>query len=78
MCALLMITSGCSTPVLKPLSVPWQENQLTECPKTLPRLAGPTGADFDAALRTLTSRYTECAARHNSLVETIRNTEKLQ
>lgn len=56
MFVLLMIKSGCSTKVQIKPNENYQENQLALCPVTLPRLAGPTGSDFDAALKAY-SRY---------------------
>ncbi|QDL30881.1 hypothetical protein EGO53_03355 [Serratia liquefaciens] len=58
-------------------SEPFQENQLTLCPITLPRLAGTTGADFDAALTAYMQMYTACAVRHNALVGIIRQRKDL-
>ncbi|EAA4371381.1 hypothetical protein ABO57_000846 [Salmonella enterica subsp. enterica serovar Abony] len=55
----------------------YQENQLTLCPVTLPRLSGPTGNDFDAALTAYRQMYTDCAARHNALVGIIRQRKEL-
>ncbi|ECX9514184.1 hypothetical protein F6Z27_09085 [Salmonella enterica] len=55
----------------------YQENQLTLCPVTLPRLAGQTGNDFDAALTAYRQMYTDCAARHNALVGIIRQRKEL-
>nr|WP_244272426.1 hypothetical protein [Buttiauxella ferragutiae] len=69
--------SGCSTKVQIRPSEPYQENQLTRCPVSLPRLAGKTGNDFDAALTAYTRLYTDCAARHNALVGIIRQTKEL-
>ena len=63
MFALLMSMSGCSTTVLNRPNEPYQENLLARCPQDLPRLAGPTGSDFDL--------YVVCAARHNQLVTEI-------
>lgn len=76
--ALVMSMCGCSTPPLrgmKPFYQGFQENLLTECPQDLPRLAGNTGSDFDQALRAYSSRYVECAARHNELINNIRQRE---
>lgn len=75
--ALLMITSGCSTKVQIKPDESFQENQLTICPVNLPRLAGPTGTDFDAALTAYRQMYTDCAARHNALVGIIRQRKDL-
>lgn len=75
--ALLMITSGCSTKVQIAPSEHYQENQLTLCPVNLPRLAGPTGNDFDAALTAYRQMYTDCAARHNALVGIIRQRKEV-
>ncbi len=75
--ALLMITSGCSTKVQIKPNENYQETQLTLCPVTLPRLAGPTGNDFDAALKAYRLMYTDCAARHNALVGIIRQRKEL-
>lgn len=77
MFALLMITSGCSTKVQIKPSESYQENQLTLCPVTLPRLAGPTGNDYDAALTAYRQMYVDCAARHNALVGIIRQRKDL-
>ncbi|ECN0101383.1 hypothetical protein YM68_09230 [Salmonella enterica subsp. enterica serovar Give] len=55
----------------------YQENQLTLCPVTLPRLAGPTGNDFDAVLIAYRQMYADCAARHNALVGIIRQRKDL-
>nr|WP_233420396.1 hypothetical protein [Yersinia bercovieri] len=63
--------SGCSTKVVTPQNVPYQENQLTKCDTVLPRLTGMTGHDFDNALRAYRSIYTLCAARHNQLINEI-------
>lgn len=72
MFALLTITSGCSTKVQIKPSEPYQENHLTLCSVALPRLAGPTGNNFDAALTAYRQMYVDCAARHNALVGIIR------
>ncbi|KAB7698818.1 hypothetical protein GBN33_08500 [Plesiomonas shigelloides] len=69
---------GCSTqlPLAKKSSCQgFQENQLTLCPRQLPRLGGNTGADFDKALREYSALYVECAARHNQLINNIRQRE---
>ncbi|EOI7792851.1 TPA: hypothetical protein ACJIWH_000360 [Yersinia enterocolitica] len=66
-----MNMSGCSTKVVMPPNVPYQENQLTKCSTVLPRLTGTTGNDFDNALRAYRSIYTLCAARHNQLINEI-------
>ena len=50
---------------------------MTLCPVMLPRLAGPTGNDFDAALKAYRLMYTDCAARHNALVGIIRQRKEL-
>lgn len=71
MFALLMSMSGCSTTVLNRPNEPYQENLLARCPQDLPRLAGPTGSDFDLALRQYSNLYVVCAARHNQLVTEI-------
>ncbi|OUK82145.1 hypothetical protein BZY51_05150 [Enterobacter hormaechei] len=72
-----MITSGCSTNWRPAPSEPYQENQLALCPVDLPRLAGPTGNDFDAALTAYRQMYADCAARHNALVGIIRQRKDL-
>lgn len=77
MCALLLTMSACSTKARIVPSEVYQENQLTLCPTTLPRLSGPTGTDFDAALTTYMQIYTACAVRHNALVATIRQRKDL-
>lgn len=77
MFVLLMITSGCSTKVQIKPNENYQENQLALCPVTLPRQAGPTGSDFDAALKAYRLMYTDCAARHNALVGIIRQRKEL-
>src|SRR5476651_2351582 len=76
--ALLMSMSGCSTKVLIKPSEPYQENQLTLCPVSLPRLSGPTGTDFDASLTAYQNLYTACAVRHNALVGIIRQRKDLE
>ena len=76
--ALLMSTSGCSTnPAPRP-SEPYQVILMAECPETLPRLTGNTGAHFDEVLRPLRSMYTTCAARHNQLVREIKQRESIK
>nr|WP_232106067.1 MULTISPECIES: hypothetical protein [Serratia] len=62
---------GCSTTVLTRPSEPYQANLTARCPENLPRLAGPTGSDFDLALRQYSNLYVVCAARHNQLVTEI-------
>jgi len=76
--ALLMSLSGCSTRALNAPREPYQENQLTLCPVNLPRLAGKTGTDFNAALTRYFQLYTDCAARHNALVGIIRERKELE
>src|SRR5476649_2386071 len=76
--ALLMTMSGCSTTALIKPSEPYQENQLAICPVSLPRLSGPTGADFDAVLTRYQNLYTACAVRHNALVGIIRQRKDLE
>lgn len=51
---------------------------MAECPETLPRLTGNTGAHFDEVLRPLRSMYTTCAARHNQLVREIKHRESIK
>ncbi|AVY99397.1 hypothetical protein DAI21_17930 [Lelliottia sp. WB101] len=75
--ALLMIICGCSMKPVRLPSAPYQANLTQECPETLPRLNGKTGADFDGVMRPLRSMYTDCAARHNQLVREIKQREKL-
>ena len=74
---LLTIMCGCSTKTLIRPAEPFQENQLTLCPVTLPRLSGPTGTDFRQSLEAYIKIYTACAARHNSLVGIIRKRKEL-
>ncbi|UYJ93281.1 hypothetical protein N4225_20220 [Yersinia enterocolitica] len=73
-----MITSGCSTPVRNVPNVPYQENLLTPCPVTLPRLAGNTGTDFSDTLGQYQKIYPECAARHNQLISEIKQRKELE
>lgn len=54
----------------------YQENLLTHCPITLPRLNGNTGADFDNVLRRYTRLYSDCAARHNQLTDEIKQRQE--
>nr|WP_246585505.1 hypothetical protein [Yersinia kristensenii] len=66
-----MSMSGCSTPARRVPNVPYQENLLTPCPVTLPRLAGNTGTDFSNTLQQYAQLYPDCAARHNQLIAEI-------
>ncbi len=51
---------------------------MAECPESLPRMGGNTGAHFDEVLRQLRSMYTTCAARHNQLVREIKQRESIK
>nr|WP_241810627.1 hypothetical protein [Serratia sp. 14-2641] len=68
---------GCSTRVLSVPSESYQESLLAKCPESLPRLAGPTGNDFDLALKQYSGLYVPCAARHNQLVTEIQQRKDL-
>ena len=50
---------------------------MATCPEDLPALTGPTGHDFDLLTRSLLSLYTDCAARHNQLVNEIEQRKAL-
>ena len=77
MSACLLSLSACSTtPSIKP-SVPYQENLLTKCPVKLPRINGVTGKDIAETLLILTPQYSECAARHNQLVDEINQRKEI-
>ena len=71
LCVLLMSTSGCLTRVSVVPDEHYQASLLATCPEDLPALTGPTGHDFDLLTRTLLFLYTDCAARHNQLVNEI-------
>ncbi|KAA8727588.1 hypothetical protein F4W05_13300 [Ewingella americana] len=58
-------------------SEPYQENLLTKCPETIPRLNGVLGKDVAAVLLKITPQYAECAARHNQLIDEINQRRKL-
>lgn len=69
---LVMILSGCTTKQSTVPNVPYQENLLTKCPTTLPKLNGNTGADLATALLEYVEIYGKCAVRHNQLTDEIR------
>lgn len=69
---LVMILSGCTTTPLSAPNVPYQENLLTKCTTTLPKLNGNTGADLATALLKYHEIYGKCAVRHNQLTDEIR------
>ena len=76
-CACLLILSACTTPPpIKP-NVPYQENLLTKCPVKLPRINGVTGKDIAETLLILTPQYSDCAARHNQLVDEINQRKEI-
>ncbi len=52
--------------------MPYQENLLTKCTTTLPKLKGNTGADLATALLEYVEIYGKCAVRHNQLTDEIR------
>ncbi|WP_421804809.1 hypothetical protein [Jejubacter calystegiae] len=55
--------------------MPFQENLKTKCPENLPRINGNTGRDLAEPLLIYRDIYTECAARHNALVDEINKRE---
>ncbi|WOZ76044.1 hypothetical protein [Kosakonia sacchari] len=55
----------------------YQENLKTKCAATLPRLNGATGAYIGGALLDYQTLYTDCAARHNALVDEINQRESV-
>ncbi|AUP76394.1 hypothetical protein CWS02_06500 [Enterobacter sp. EA-1] len=57
--------------------MPYQENLKTTCPVKLPRLEGTTGAVIAGALLDYQHLYTDCAARHNALVDEINQRESV-
>ncbi|MGG5217009.1 hypothetical protein ACQZ19_13725 [Rahnella variigena] len=57
--------------------MPYQENLLTKCPIKLPRIKGVTGKDIAETLLILTPQYSECAARHNQLVDEINQRKEI-
>ncbi|MCI9729735.1 hypothetical protein JNG70_18850 [Proteus mirabilis] len=67
-----MILSGCTTKQSTVPNVPYQENLLTKCPTTLPKLNGNAGADLATALLEYIKIYGKCAVRHNQLTDEIR------
>ncbi|WP_435303308.1 Rz1-like lysis system protein LysC [Proteus terrae] len=67
-----MILSGCTTKPPTTQNVPYQENLLTKCTTTLPKLKGNTGADLATALLEYVEIYGKCAVRHNQLTDEIR------
>lgn len=75
MSACLMILSGCITPPPKMPNVPYQESLKTKCPVKLPRLNGVTGKDLAGPLINWIEIYSDCAARHNALVDEINKRE---
>nr|WP_129952930.1 hypothetical protein [Rahnella sp. RFA10(1/100)] len=58
--------------------MPYQENLLTKCPETLPRINGVTGKDIAEPLLLLTPQYADCAARHNQLVDEINQRKEIR
>ena len=71
MCALALSLSACTMTKLPPSSGLYQENLLTKCPETLPRMNGQTGKDVSEPATDLQDMYGNCAARHNQLVDEI-------
>ncbi|MGD8163368.1 hypothetical protein [Pantoea sp. FN0307] len=51
--------------------MPYQENLKTKCPVNIPRLNGATGKVLAEQLINWMQLYSECAARHNALVDEI-------
>ena len=72
MCVLLMQV-GCLSTI--PQKVEFQANQLQLCPDELPLVEGTTGADLTLALVQWGAIYHDCRLRHNSLVQTIKETK---
>nr|WP_254305154.1 hypothetical protein [Rahnella aceris] len=73
-----MILSACTTPLPTKPNVPYQENLLTKCPVKLPRINGVTGKDITEPLLILTPQYSDCAARHNQLVDEINQRKEIK
>nr|WP_253537024.1 hypothetical protein [Erwinia aphidicola] len=72
-----MTISACSTPPPKRQSVPFQESVIIKCPLQLPRLAGNDGKSAASALLIYLELYSQCAARHNQLIDEILLREKI-
>lgn len=53
----------------------YQQNTLTKCPESLPRIENNSGIAIQNALIEFRSAYIDCALRHNNLVETITEVE---
>ncbi|WP_144134749.1 hypothetical protein [Kosakonia radicincitans] len=56
----------------------YQENLKTKCPEKLPHLEGTTGFFIGGALLDYQTLYTDCAARHNTLVDEINQRERTE
>ena len=69
----LLITAGCGSTMSQ--KTEYQANQLQLCPDELPDVQGNTGADLTLALVQWGAIYHDCRLRHNSLVQTIKETQ---
>lgn len=66
--------SGCSSLTTKEVNkTPIQENLLVKCEEQLDAVTGTTGKDAFLALKNDAVQYNECAARHNALVDIIKD-----
>lgn len=69
----LLTLGGCWSTM--PQKVEYQANQFKPCPDELPLVDGNTGADLMLALTQWGAIYHDCKDRHNSLVQTIKETK---
>ncbi|CDH32342.1 conserved exported hypothetical protein [Xenorhabdus bovienii str. Intermedium] len=77
LCALALSLSGCTTRPPTVLSEHYQENLLTKCQGTLPKLTGTTGNNLANVLIESSALYGHCAARHNQLVDEINKRKEI-
>lgn len=73
--ALILILSSCSINNQQSSKKFYQQNTLTKCNESLPRIENNSSLAIQNALIEFRSIYIDCALRHNTLVETIEKTE---
>ena len=73
--ALILILSSCSINNQPNSKKFYQQNTLTKCNESLPRIENNSSLAIQNALIEFRSIYIDCALRHNALVETIEKTE---